>query len=1183
MAIFICLFLSGACALIYEIAWTRILSTTFGNTVFASSIVLASFMGGLALGSFLFGKYADRLAQKDLSSSDKKLLNLYVFLEAGVGLYCLLTPLIFQIIGQLYVATHSLLPYRLANVVHIILIASALALPTSFMGATLPVLSRYLIRNQQQTGKDVGILYAVNTFGAVSGVLIAGYLLPTVIGIKATIYMAATVNITISLVLLGITRISAYPPGVSVDTEFIDSMAATTPATQRSALNLALIAIGISGMASMIYEVSWTRTLSLILGSSTYAFSTMLLTFLLGIAIGSSISSQWLKKKRPSIALFGIVEVTIGFTAMLIMPVLGELPVLFVDLFAVFGKNFNFVLLLQFLICLTAMLVPTTLLGMTLPIATQLCTDNKILIGSSVGTTYSVNTIGCILGAIGTGFLLIPMIGVQKAIWIGILINSGMGIILLISQQKQAAFKVAYGLIILIPLALMWLGPEWHKQVMTSGLFLRAGHSFNVKEYLTQQINHEKLLYYKDGIHCTVSVEKIVSPASSGRGDITCNYGLRFEADKSPDERLYLAVNGKTDASTSKVDMVNQLLLGYLPVLLHPDPKNAFIIGLGSGVTAGAVARYPLIKEIDCAEIEPAVVEAARFFKQYNHNIHDDPRFRLIIGDGRHHLLTTNKKYDIIISEPSNPWIAGISSLFTREHYDLCKESLTADGIMVQWVHTYSMSPHDLKMIINTFKSVFPHMQVWNSSPVDIMLIGKDKEITINYQMLSERFTKFPRIKSDLEGISFNNPAALFSAYLLNGQEVRSLTALATLNTDDLPLLEFSAPKNLYRLTTDQNFNGILRYKTSQLPSLIDVKQKDFQGFGFHYNFGVSYFERMLFDQALESFLTAREYAPENHSVSIYLARLYLMRGLYLKTIKELDKFIQSHPAEPYAYYYRGKAYYKQDMLNEALRDFEKAVAISPDDTRFRVARDHLLIGIGKFALDQTSDALNQEKLDLHQMYLSSVYSSRGLDVKAIKMIDEILARNPSNAQAWYYRGKIHYNQQMLPEALQDFRQSLSLSPQNILSKMDMAFVLMDMQQYDAAVQHLEELVRRDNSWNPRLWEKLGRCYLNTGLYQKAAGIFRMALRMSPESHEIRIHLADAYVKIHSYNKAISLYLSVISQNFENHEIFVNLATAYHLSNQHQQARIYLDKALEHNPYLPEASAILMQLKESSS
>ncbi|MBW2644906.1 MAG: fused MFS/spermidine synthase [Deltaproteobacteria bacterium] len=1212
IAILTCFFLSGTCALVYEVAWIRLLSLVFGSTVLALSTVLASFMGGLAIGSFLFGKYSDKYVKHRESSG---LLRLYAFLEGGIGVYCLFTPLIFKGIETVYIKAYQGLSFYPFSILRFLLCMLVLLIPTTFMGATLPILSKYFIKNYHRLGKRVGDLYAINTFGAVLGVILAGYVLPTLIGIHLTIYMTAVMNMGIGLLVLLLARLSASDSRLPAPVHRIDCAPKKADVIERPLIEtgrwhsvVILVAFGLAGLASMMYEVGWTRVLALVLGSSTYAFSTMLVTFLAGIALGSFLFARLWGKRSVSLTVLGIVELAIGFTALIIVPVLGELPYYFLRLYPTFGCSFGLIISLQFILCFAVMLIPTLLMGAAFPIASQLYTKSLSSLGGSIGTVYGANTVGCILGSFAAGFVLIPLLGVQATLWLAILVNTFIGITLLIADQKSAALRACYGCLVLIPLSLFFWGPHWDKRLMASGVAVYANrYDVKSKEDFGRQFLNKKVLYYKDGVNCTVSVMETLMDVKEKIPYITGSYHDSIDSHQDRTPHISLAVNGKTDASNGKGDMINQLMLGYLPILLHPDPQNAFVLGLGSGVTAGALSQYPL-NQIDCVEIEPAIIDAARYFNEYNHNVLDNPKLNLITADGRNHLLATNKRYDIIVSEPSNPWISGISSLFTREHYELCKSRLNQNGIMVQWVHTYSMLPHDFKMIVNTFRSIFTHSQVWFSSKSDILLIGKNNEIKIDYRVISERLASFPEIRADFEKYSFDHPFSILGCFLLGEEDVQKFTILSELNTDDLPLLEFSAPKNLYLHTADKNFQGILRYKTSSLPPLTNVESMELQTFDFYYHTGRSYFDRGLIQEALKNFERAASIEPQDPKAHVYTGRIQLAEGSYLKALRDFNTAIGLDPKQASAYYYRGKTYYQQHLFHKALIDFEKALQISPNDHRLAAGRDRAREKHEEYSESILSGAERRERAVFHykkgieysreglvkealkgfflaaeldpnnpstHMSLGKVCLSQGLYVKAVEEFDRVLELNPLKAHAYYYRGKAYYEQQLLSSAIEDFQNALAISPFDAVFKIGMASALIDMENFALAADHIQGVLRRKRLNEPLVWDNLATCYERMKLYDRAVGTLKMALKIAPESAEVRQHLADIYFEQGEYRKAIEMYRAAIEQNPDLVEAYLKLGLSYHRQGDELQARTYLHKVLQNDPYNKDALEIL--------
>ncbi|HSG05544.1 MAG TPA: fused MFS/spermidine synthase, partial [Nitrospiria bacterium] len=388
----------------------------------------------------------------------------------------------------------------------------------------------------------------------------------------------------------------------------------------------------------------------------------------------------------------------IALSAVLVLPVIGLLPNVIFRAHSFFAP-FGLFLMFQILLSITVMILPTLLIGATFPCAVQLVARQISRIGKDVGFVYSYNTIGAIVGSFIAGFFMIPLIGSEATIRVGVVVNFlvGFGVLFVF----YSAFQMRLGVIVSSGLAVLivFSFPHWDPRVMTSGIRIYAPSYAKTFSTLGDVLQDEEILFKKDGISSTVSIHK--------RAGIT-----------------FLRVNGKTDASNGS-DMGTQLLVGHLPSLLHPNPRSAFIVGLGSGVTPGAIARYPL-ERIDVVEIEPAMVEASSFFVAENRGVLSDPRVKLHHGDAKNVLLRSDEKYDLIINEPSNPWINGIATLFTEEFFALTRSRLNPEGVMVQWLQGYALSREDMRTVIATFLKVYPHASLWQASNVDYILVGGD-------------------------------------------------------------------------------------------------------------------------------------------------------------------------------------------------------------------------------------------------------------------------------------------------------------------------------------------------------------------------------------------------------------------------------------------------------------------------
>ncbi|HEY2990586.1 MAG TPA: fused MFS/spermidine synthase [Candidatus Binatia bacterium] len=771
--LFLCFFLSGATALVYEVVWMRMLTQIFGSTAYAVATVLAAFMAGLALGSYVFGR---------LAGTRRNLLRLYGILEFGIGLYGFLAPVFFRAARGIYGPLFWLyeLSPTIFNLFLFFFSFILLVVPTFLMGATLPVLSQFFVRSFSRLGQRVGDLYGTNTLGAVFGCALAGYYLIPHLGLSGTVYTAAVGNLIIAAIIIPLSGVQRQPeeataPQASPEFE---------SASSRSSIEWLLLAsIALSGAAAMVYENAWTHALTLVIGGSVYSFTTMLLTFLIGLASGGYLYARLFGARTVSVGAFGLIELGVGLAALATIPLFEKLPLIFIRLHESFGDSFSTLLAMQVLLAFAVMFLPTLLLGMTFPLVVSLFTQNVYRVGSSVGTTYASNTLGAIIGAFVGGFILLPLGGMQRSIVIGGLLNLAVGWTLLVGDPRPGRMRrVVFGGAVAAALAVAaFRFPFWDRAVLTSGVTVYANRfkSLPTDSLRLEEMHRDRVIYYREGLTATVSVHQTHS------------------------DYRYFKTNGKVDGSYG--DALTMLMTGYVPMLLHPDAQQVAVIGLGTGMTVKAVGTFPAVKRIDVLEIEPAIVEAAAFFAEKNGNILRDKRVRVIPTDGRNYLMAVPKRYDLIISEPSNPWIAGIASLFTRDFYATARQKLSPDGVFTQWIHDYSMSPDDLRMVLRTFSESFPHVSFWNLQESDFLLIGSLKEQQFDYPRLEKLLSGSETLQSDLRDLGLSDLYAVLGFYRMGRKELLALAEGADYNTDDNARLEFSAPRSLGRSTSDLN------------------------------------------------------------------------------------------------------------------------------------------------------------------------------------------------------------------------------------------------------------------------------------------------------------------------------------------------------------------------------------------
>lgn len=527
----------------------------------------------------------------------------------------------------------------------------------------------------------------------------------------------------------------------------------------------------------------------MVIGNSVYAFTTILTTFLIGISIGSFAFVRRIDGVSDKVLLLGLLQLLLCFSVVGMLPMMDSLPSLFLSLFRSMPSSFAVTVLIEFIVTFAVILIPTILMGASFPVSARIYIGMVDSIGEGLGRLYSANTVGAIFGSFLTGFLFIPDLGVQKTILFISSLNLLSCVILLgQAQTVKRGWKIAVaGSSVVLFFFFALTTHTWNKNVLNRGVYLYAEW---LKKLPDIGLSLEKfsdefklLLFYEEGRGGTVAVTKT-------------------------DDTVFLQINGKTDAGTSRDDMVTQTMLAALPLMSHRNPKDIAIIGLGSGISLGAAERFP-IEKIDCIEILPEVVKANRYFSSFNHNALNDRRANLIIDDGRRYLSTTDNTYDVIISEPSNPWITGVSNLFTLEFFKIAKMRLKEDGIMCQWFHLYSMDTAELKILLNTFMSAFPRVSVWAFTPDDLIVLGSEKPIRLGADHLNTAFST-ARIRDELLRAGIKKEKGFESACLMGNRELKKFCRGAGLNTDDRPVIEFQAPKALYRSTVEQNISSLI-------------------------------------------------------------------------------------------------------------------------------------------------------------------------------------------------------------------------------------------------------------------------------------------------------------------------------------------------------------------------------------
>jgi spermidine synthase len=758
LAIF-CFFVSGVAGLVLEVLWTKMLTLVFGSTTLAVSTTVAAFMGGLSLGAFTAPRLLRRI---------KNPLLCYAVLEGAIGLYALAVPHMLGAMPSLQsVLWPVLYPHpAVYSLVRFVVTFAVILVPTTAMGATLPILAGHFVDGAEESGAKVGYLYALNTAGALCGTMLSGFLLIPALGVRFTNALAASLDLAVAAVLIVANHV-LLPARAVPETA---SVLPPRQATKGPPAFLLFVAV-VAGFASMALQMLWTRALSVVIGSSTYSFTVILSAFLAGISIGAALYARVLRSRRDTVGDLSMVLAGIGVSALLCSVYIDRLPFLLQEFLEIDSLSMIKLHVFNFILAWLVIFLPTLGMGAFFPLVVHLCIEDSGGISRDVGRLYSFNTIGNIFGASLTAFVIIPAAGIRlglvSMVAAYLLLSALVAVVFRkgeLSRQRwiQAGISLA-----LAVLTVAW-NPAWDVGRWSVGMF-RIYLARGV--YSRQPYTAPKILYHRDGMVTTVTVE--------GR-----------------ETGVSLKVNGKVDASNGG-DMATQILSGAWPMLLHGDAKKVAMVGYGSGVTAGAILRFPL-ESFKVVELEEAVFEGARFFDEYNHRPWSDPRMQAIVDDGRNYLAATGEKFDVIVSEPSNPWVSGASNLFTREFWEIASGRLNPGGVFAQWLQLYELSSDNIKSLIRTYHTVFPHVFILHArtGSNDTLMMGSNRPFKLDWKKLSDLMSR-PGIREEFQRAEAVNPHDLLALLLMDETSIPGLVKNAPLNTDDNSLIEFSAPKDL--------------------------------------------------------------------------------------------------------------------------------------------------------------------------------------------------------------------------------------------------------------------------------------------------------------------------------------------------------------------------------------------------
>jgi spermidine synthase len=762
---------SGCSALIYEVAWYQVLQLALGSTAISLGILLATFMGGLCIGS---------LALPRLKLGGASPLRVYAALEFGIAVFGVLVTVAMPLVSRVYIiGAENGMPGMLLRGV----VAAVCMLPsTILMGASLPA----IVRGIEATPRGVSwwaLLYGGNTAGAVFGCLLAGFYLLRVYNMATAAYVAAAINVLVAAISYWLARKAPELDTVPAPA----SPASSTPLIPSDRWTVYL-AVALSGACALGAEVVWTRLMGMLLLATVYVFSIILAVFLVGLAIGGAGASWLIRRVRPQFA-FGLCQIlltlAIAWTAMVIT---GILPFWSDDILTTTNPWQMFFLDLKR--CLFAILPPSLLWGASFPLACAAAIKSPDEDpGRVAGGIYAANTLGGIVGALAVSLVLIPWIGTQQSQRIILILSAVSALVVLFPVVKNSASRKtagAIGLLAAMGVAglLAWGVPP------VPGELIAYGRRMGVYK------GQSEILYVREGINSSVAISR-------------WNNGT-----------TYVNVNGHVEATTEIFDMKLQRMVGHLPGLIHPNPKSVLGIGFGAGVSAGTFTRYPGIEKITVVEIEPVIPPAStRYFATQDYDVMHNPRTRIVYDDARHYLMTTNDKFDVIASDPLDVFVKGTAALYSKEYFEAVKRHLNPGGMFSLYVPLYETDEATIKSELETFFEAFPNATVWSNTRdglgYDMVFMGQAGPLKINLDEVQQRLERpdYAPVLQSLRGVGVNSSFDLFGTYAGQRADLGKWTKGAQINRDADLRLSYLAGWGINSVLEDVLYRQMLRYR----------------------------------------------------------------------------------------------------------------------------------------------------------------------------------------------------------------------------------------------------------------------------------------------------------------------------------------------------------------------------------
>lgn len=997
--------LSGLTALVYEVVWRRMLSVVLGGSIYATAAVLSAFMGGLFLGSIVVGRWADRW---------KNPLRGYGLFELLIAAFALAFPAACSLLVSLqpyfypFLGEHPLALTGVKFAVSFVL----LLLPTFLMGGTFPLLSKFYLRSPISVGKGVGRLYSVNTFGAVLGTVLAGFFLIREFGARGANLAAIALNAIVGITAIALsTRRSLKPAPVLSPPE---APSETFPGSTRS---IVLLLFALSGFTALSYEVLWTRVLVFVVGNTTYSFAIMLSTFLLGLALGSYLFAKYLARAKGLFIMACVIQILIAVFALIGVAVTRSYQSLFEGLKNLFPDwSYGSYTFVRYVIAAIALLPQAILFGMIFPAVVGIYAGRHEKLGGDVGRAYASNTLGAVLGSVAAVFLFIPALGLAGAMLLTAVLNIVIGLVFVgISPHLSSRAKVlsATGTLVAFGCLVIGLPPRIDVGSASEGIHGKRGD----------------LIFYREGVSGTVAVFL------------------------DPEQRLkMMQIDGNPQVPTDLDALQAFHLLGHLPFFIHPHPQDVLVTAFGGGITTGAILSHP-VERVDAVEICPSVFEAAKLFAEENNGALEDSRLRLIVGDANNYAKATSRTYDVIASDATHPGASESWVLYTREFYTACRKLLREGGVMCQWVPLHALPTKDLKTILRTFQSVFPHASLWFARGYTVIL-GTPQPLVIDAESINNVLQANEETFAQFRRVHLENVPAILKNLILDEHGFRRFAGDSPIATEDNSPLAFAERRAFGERLIPVNVGALAEAVGENFPKIIGATEQQEKAIAAAIAIRRPYLEAVRCwheRKPVEGLKYLEEvYASgwEDADIAWYLRWMTILAFEHYRKKRNIEKALTDFrrwkrvfPKSPWTrialgrfLISKGHAEENRHLADDGLQELRQAAELAPGDPFILedVAEGFLAAGTDHQAIPLLEKYVEAAPQDVEKSRsLIGAYLRTQQYQRAIPLMEKLAARYPNDPVSWSTLAGAYEAVQRYADAHRAILKALQLDPHN--------------------------------------------------------------------------------------------------------------------------------------------------------